>query len=368
LSVIFHDRNGNPYRDFDTGASLTGPQITQLTNTAETGTVGYSDDIAVPLPSGSHDTSGNANGWLATSDGWVTNAAGTPWNIYQDNDWQTNAARGFFGGDAELSTKITSSDGSITILPEQDFYFRIAGENPTADPTSGAGACQTYINTTYSGPTPNWTGLTFTSGTTPPTVPGYWFAYAISKEETDGNGGRTWYNQFLDNGGTYNTRVPGNEGHPNWQNDGSAASGTGGYGLFQLTYEADETNFIMPRDWIWNWQTNVQQFLPIVQSKLKATQSYLNYINANNASFTDPSALTTPADATTFNFWESSVITLYNGASPGLHGRATHYHLGAWKFTPASGTTPAQWTYVPNSDPPSGYLNNVATKGVENHP
>jgi len=356
LSVIFHDRNGNPYRDFDTGASLTGTQITQLTNVNESGSTpgtSYSDDIAIPMPSGSADS--------GVVGGWVPVAAGTPWNIYDDQDWKNAVARGFFGGDATLSVKITSSDGSTIILPEQDFYFRIAGENPPASSADGSGACQTYITTTYGGPTPNWTGLSFTTGTTPPTVPGYWFAYAIAKEETDGNGGRTWYNQFLDNGGAYNTRVPGNEGHPNWQNDGTTANpvnGTGGYGLFQLTYEgahgthAAEANFIMPRDWIWNWQSNVQQFLPIAQSKLQATQTHLNYLHGKYPSFVDPSSLTTTADVTTFNYWESSVITHYNGGS-------------GWHFTPGSGGASGTWNYTPN---PQNYLYQVARKGVESHP
>ena len=360
LSVIFHDRNGNPHRDFDTGATLTGPQTTQLTNVNETGTVGYSDDIDVPLPSGSADS--------GVVGGWVPIAAGTPWNIYQDPDWLAAQGRGFFGGDAELSVKITSSDGSTTILPEQDFYFRIAGENPPADqstgPTAGAGACQTYITTTYGGPTPDWSGVTYTPGATnAPTVPDYWFAYAISKEETDGNGGRTWYNNFLDNGGAYNTRVPGNEGHPNWQNDGTTTkpvNGTGGYGLFQLTYEGAhgtdpaEANFIMPRDWIWNWKSNVQQFLPIIQSKLLATQSHLNYLRVTYPppSFVDPTSQTTTASATTFNYWESSAITHYNSGS-------------GWHLTPGSGGAAGTWNYTPN---PQNYLYQVAHKGIENHP
>jgi len=330
-----HGPNGNPYRDFDSGASLTSAQIIELTNT--TSATAYTDDIDIPLPSGSADSNA-VNGWVQITDG-------SPWNIYQDNDWINQQLQGFFGGDAELSLKILDSSGN-TICPEQDYYFRIAGENP--DPT----VCQTYINTTYNGPTPNWTGLTFTSGTVPPTVPGYWFAYAISKEETDGNGGRTYYSQFLDDGGTHNSAasshgVPGKEGYPNWQND-SSDSGSGGYGLFQLTYEASEADFIMPRDWIWNWVTNVQQFLPIIKQKLQDAQYSVNHTKTKYpSSFTDPSSLTTTADTTTFKFWESTVITRYNG------GRG-------WNLSPGSG-----WHYTPN---PQNYLYEVARKGVENHP
>jgi len=360
LSVInhgLHGPGGNPYRDFDTGVSLTPAQVTKLTNSAETGTVGYSDNIAVPLPSGSYDGSANADGWRSTSDGWVTNAAGTPWNIYQDNDWQTNAARGFFGGDAQISMKVTSSDGSKVLVPQQDFYFRIAGENPTADPSTGAnagaGACQDYITSLYGAPTPNWTGVvTYTPGSTnAPTVPSYWFAYAIAKEETDGNGGRTWYNQFRDNGGRYNTRVPGKEGYPNWNDD--SAGGSGGYGLFQLTYQSDETNFIMPRDWLWNWKSNVGRFLPKIQQKLKDAQLSLNGTRSRNpTTFTDPTPLTTTAGSTTtFCFWESAAIRRFNS------GRG-------WNFS----TNTFTWSYTPTMPSSTNYLYNVAHKGIENHP
>lgn len=75
---------------------------------------------------------------------------------------------------------------------------------------------------------------------------------------------------------------------------------------------------------------------------------------------TDPTPLTKTEDTTTFNFWESSVITLYNSAS--LSGGRVGGNLAAWLFG-----RPDNWTYVPNSPPP-GYLHDVARKGVENHP
>jgi hypothetical protein len=339
LQVIFHDRNGNPHRDFDTGDPY---------NTNPSPSAVPQDTVTIPATSNSSDPN-NVNGWHQITDG-------SPWNIYQDNDWINPTLQGFFGGDAELSLKILDSSGN-TICPEQDYYFRIAGENP--DPT----VCQNYINTVYNGPTPNWQNVASTGTTTPPTVPGYWFAYAIAKEETDGDGGRTWYNNFLDNGGQYHA-VPGKEGKPDWNNDGSTknpTSGSGGYGLFQLTFQPGDANYIMPRDWIWNWQSNVQQFLPIAQQKLGYTQGYLNYIKANNASYFDPSSLTTTADTTTFNFWESSVITLNNGASV-IVGPRGHRRAGAWTFN--SGP-PASWHYKANS---KQYLYKVAYHGVENHP
>jgi len=344
LQVIFHDRHGNPHRDFDTG---------DPNDTNPSASVAPQDTVKIPATSNSSDSNA-VNGWVQITDG-------SPWNIYQDNDWINAQLQGFFGGDAELSLKILDSNGN-TICPEQDYYFRIAGENPTADAVTAAGDCQNYINSIYDGPTPNWQSVVSTGTNTPPTVPGYWFAYAIAKEETAGDGGRPWYNNFLDSGGQYQA-VHGKEGKPDWNNDGSSANpttGSGGYGLFQLTFQPGDTNYIMPRDWIWNWQSNVQQFLPIAQQKLGYTQGYLNYIRAHNASYFDPSSLTTTADTTTFNFWESSVITLNNGASI-IVGSKGHRRAGAWSFQ--SGP-PAAWQYVPNKPSP-GYLYQVAHKGVE---
>ena len=156
---------------------------------------------------------------------------------------------------------------------------------------------------------------------------------------------------------------PGHEGRPDWNNDdlgGKSKYGSGGYGLFQLTFEgshgsqAAEANFIMPRDWIWNWQTNVQQFLPIIQSKLQLTQYYIN--NATNTfggSFTNPSSLTVARDGTTFNYWEASAITRNNGGW-GWYAKATN--------------TPTIWGSYKPSGTTNGYLYNITHIGINNNP
>ena len=361
LSVINHGTHGisgAPYRDFDTGTYLQPAQVAQLTNVYKqsgpiTGAV--NDDVDIPFPTkGSSDPN---DGWrripapsAVPVTGKYYTGDGSTWDIFNDPDWLTAVSQGFFGGDAILSVKITQADGQTVVMPQTDFKFRIAGENPTA------ATCQAYINGMYNGPTENWTG------SDPTKFNGYWFAYAIAKAETDGDGGRTYYNQFLDNGGQYSP-VHGKEGTPDWNNDGSTKfpeSGSGGYGLFQLTFASNEPNFIMPRDWIWNWQTNVQQFLPSIQSEKTYTASYLAYIKAHNASYLDPSALTTTQDQTTFNFWESSVITIYNFAP--IPPATVGSNLGAWAFTPGQ---PAKWRYIQNKN---SYLLKVAEKGVEGHP
>ena len=159
LKVIFHNRDGEPHRDFDTG------DPNELNSSPS---VCPDDTVNIPYTSGSGDD-GVVNGWEPVP-------AGTPWDIYLDEDWLDELATGFFGGDAELSMKITTSDGNTTILPEQDFYFRIAGENP--QPT----AARAFITSQYGAQ------AVPTRGSNPNAWQGFWFAAAIAKEETVGVG------------------------------------------------------------------------------------------------------------------------------------------------------------------------------------
>jgi hypothetical protein len=364
LSVInhgIHGPSGNPYRDFDTGTSLTTAQLNELENVNETGTAGYSDDIQVPL-SGTNTQDSNA------PDGWVHITDGTPWNIYQDNDWVAARERGFFGGDAILSLKILDS-GSNVIVPEQDYNFRIAGENPSVTSTTGAGYCQSYINAICQGPSPNWNGVTNADGSWQTLLTkGAWFGYAIAKEETHEDGGRTYYNQFFDNGGQYHA-VPGKEGVPDWNNDTTSAPGTGGYGLFQLTLQGGgphhaDPNFIMPRAWLWNWQSNVQAFLPMISQKINYTHYYINAAESH-LSAPDPSGDTCVVDTTTLPFWDSSVITIYNlptqyitwqtvNKTTGV--KETHRVGGGWQYMARS------WSVKRNA---MDYLGKVVRIGME---
>lgn len=230
LQVTFHDRHGNPHRDFDTG---------DPNDTSGSGTI--TPDTVV-FPAYGSNAPNTENGWHKITDG-------TPWNIYNDPDWQTEVANGFFGGDAVLSVKVTTGDESAALAPQTDFKFRIAGENPDA------GLCRAFIATQYG---------TQAVPTRVPSNPnlwkGFWFAAAIAKEETIGVGSHHYYNQFSDNGGQTTAPNPGHEGTPAWHDDGvpDPRTGTGGYGLYQLTYQPGDSNYpAMPRNWIWNWQANV---------------------------------------------------------------------------------------------------------------
>ncbi len=304
LEVIFHDRNGNPHRDFDTGDPndqngsgylLKNPIVDSSQVTADT-----PDWINIPLETSSADTD--------SEDGWHKITDGSAWNIYDNPDWQAEVAKGFFGGDAVLSLKILSADGTTTLQPQVDFKFRIAGENP--DPTK----CKNYIISKYGGPNvpardssnPNaWSGH-------------FWFAHAIAKEETEDEGGQHFYNQFLYRGKKYSNYL-GHEGCPNWNDDSTTSgrlTGTGGYGIFQHTYESankvgdtPEANYIIPRSYIWNWQSNVDNILPKLNEKLSKAQATYN---ALAATYPSPSHITIP-NHLNFNALESLLITFYNG-------------------------------------------------------
>lgn len=290
LNVTFHDRNGYPHRDFDTG------------DTNDTNAAAFISQDVVTIPgTGTNTLDSNA------TNGWVQITNGTPWVIYQDKDWTNAVAQGFFGGDATLSLMISNSSGTFF---QQDYNFRIAGENP--NPTN----CKTYLTNVYGGPTAS---QAYSNN------PHAWFAWAIAKDETQGEGGGHYYNHFLNNGGTYTNvykALPGTEGRPNWQDDGLDSqgneknnsqgvpvghTGSGGYGLFQLTYGPTETNYIMPRSWIWNWQSNVVGFGIELQGKITDGQKLYN---ALTTTYTNSGAIPNYGN---FPALDAIVVTYYNG-------------------------------------------------------
>lgn len=317
LGVIFYDRFGNPHRDFDTG---------KIQNTSVD-----DDTVTIPSASGSLDSNPVAiNGWVQ-----ITN--GSPWNIGIDPDWTNAVADGFFGGVAKLSLMITSSGGSGTNVPQQDYYFRIAGENPQAT------NAKSYITNTC--------GATF------------WYAYAIAKHETKDEGKKGYYNHYLDQGAKYSA-LRGKEGIPNWNNDttfkkdtsgnyildGSGnrviqtdAKGSGGYGLFQLTYASGDPNFVESRGWLWNWHDNSQQFKVEIQGKVSQSTSLYNGLLS-----TYPGCGAIP-NHLHFTGLESIIITNYNGMSGGSVRRIK---VNGYKNNPRTCWQPNSsgtgWNFRPN--------------------
>lgn len=113
------------------------------------------------------------------------------------------------------------------------------------------------------------------------------------------------------------------------------------YGLFQLTYEPDEDNFIMPRDWIWNWQSNAVQAMVDLTAKTTPATNIYNYLVANAPSIQSQQCPTSGDNRDVFNAYEGILICLNNGNDgftpfkPG--GKLTPWTLnistGVWTFT-----------------------------------
>jgi hypothetical protein len=319
LQVTFHDRFTNPHRDFDTGA---------VQNTA------VSEDT-VTIPIAASLSQNFQSSWHKVTDG-------TPWNIYEDPDWQEEVNDfGFFGGDATLSVIIMSADGSTTLVPQTDMKFRIAGENPNP------AICEAYINSVC-GP--------------------FWYLYAIAKWETQDEGAppppnsHTHYNHFL-NQGAQHSQAPGKEGKPNWNNDTTFysngtikadAKGSGGYGLFQLTYQSDDPNFIEDRGWIWNYQSNtLQAIAELTQMKTPIATSLYNWlINDVSSSLQSQSCPTSGNNKGAFNAYDGTLIAVYNGNSgfTKVVGNDGHTRYSPWKISKGV------WTFT------GTYTINVATE------
>jgi hypothetical protein len=271
----------------------------------------------------------------------VTNGT---WDIYQDPDWSNALSNGWFGGDATLTLMISNPTSGATILPPQNFYFRIDGENPATN------LCKAYINANN---TNTNDGRVF------------WYAYAIAKYETKDEGGPegSRYNHFLADGGKSNPK-PGFEGVPDWNNDGTKyhqigrlstkrLTGTGGYGLFQLTRESrNDTNntgspaYIMPRSWLWNWQSNTMGFMHeiirddthyvtnsgVVTNNAYTQRRYNTYLGMNPALASErwcPGIQATNNGA--FSSYETLLIGVYNGSA----GFSTVTPLGSTSKIPS---------------------------------
>jgi hypothetical protein len=337
LQVTFHDRNGNPHRDFDTGDpnnSNTSPHLLVNPYVNSTTTTDTPDQVNIPaVDPNSNDPD---NGWHVITDG-------TPWDISQEINTEANK-NGFFGGDAILSLKIELCDGTV-IMPQQDYKFRIAGENPDS------GLCEQYISANNGG---------------------FWYMYAIARAETNGEGrpkGTGYYNNFLENGGQLSNKYKpwaGHEGRPNWNDDGVDAkvdpktgrhvgrwTGTGGYGLLQLTYEAAnstsdtaEKNYIMPRGCIWNWQSNVAPAVAKLQGKQSGASKLYNWLIANYPSIQNCDGYPPGTSEPPFAVYDSILISLYNGHQGGSvipPPPATNRRWSPW--CPPSATN-APWTFT----------------------
>jgi len=239
-----------------------------------------------------------------------------------------------------------------------DYDFRIAGENPTK------AAAEAFLTGTYGGKSASQ-ALT--------TNPHAWFAWAIAKDETAGEGSGGYYNHFLANGGDPLTSKgtpsdksqpwPGHEGRPNWNDDGTYQdwnkthtkrvgrwTGSGGYGLFQLTYASRNTagntadaNYIMPRGWIWNWQANALAFNTEFQTKVTAGTNLYNLLLT---SYPNNGAIPS-APGGNLSGLDAIIVTEYNGMSGGSHPNPGQ--IASWK-------TKSNWVLLNGTLQPSCWV------------
>jgi hypothetical protein len=214
----------------------------------------------------------------------VTKKANEVWRLYQESSWTEKlSSNGFFGGHAVLKMKIGST--------EQHFHFRIGGKNPQP-----ANAKQ-YIES-----------LADCAATQT-----LWFAYAVAKSESkDYNGSGSRYNQFL--------RLPQNprdNGFPLWGNDGGTSPG--GYGMFQVTGNVQDSTANIPREQIWNWQKNADAARVILIDKRRASTNWMNRqtdaSHANGTVIPSHTVANVTFDGSTYTMTHACTIKAYNGAS-----------------------------------------------------
>lgn len=97
------------------------------------------------------------------------------------------------------------------------------------------------------------------------------------------------------------------------------SGGPGGYGIYQVTGNAANSEAIIPRKILWNWQDNVGAGLDIIKSKAdwvdgRHPKLTLTYPNAGALPIY-PEGYTGPK--TPFSSWGAYTITAYNGLAGG---------------------------------------------------
>ena len=200
-------------------------------------------------------------------EGVVELAADTPWKIYESYNQHP-----FFGGDATITFQIHSPD-KLHSTRQFQYRFRIGGENPTEE------LATKYIDRV---------AAELARATNQPEM---WYASAVAKSETKYAGGTKpdekgrkpapYYHQFLQRGYKEDPKVkPKNPQtyKPNWNHDGFKEDKTpkvGGFGIFQVTGNAQSSDANVPREVIWNWQKNVQAGINILAAKQRTAFAWL---------------------------------------------------------------------------------------------
>jgi len=270
------------------------------------------------------------------------------WEIHDDWEDEIEEA-GFFGGTAELFVWFPDVHEDPPSRPVMT--FRIGGKNP--DPQ----IARAYIDASATG-----------------TDERLWFAYAIAKHETHGrnreNGQLRHYNQFYSEFrgqnqviGDASHNVPhADMGWTGWakgwpvynldrrrENGVRIQNGPGGYGVFQVTGNAQNSQAVIPRSQLWNWQDNVGGAMTIIEHKINWVDARYGALQqtypASGAIPTYP--LVAVNGRRRLSGWDAYVCTAYNGfrACPYIRiagftkRQATSWRplANSWRFAPNSG-------------------------------
>jgi hypothetical protein len=134
----------------------------------------------------------------------------------------------------------------------------------------------------------------------------------------------------------------------------------GGYGLFQLTYREDiirtrkngttyvetgDANYIMPRDWIWNWQSNTKQAMVDLTGHTSYATTLYNYLVANVSSIQSQKCPTSGNNQNVFSAYEGILICLNNG-SDGFTQFKPRGKWTPWSFNVSTGVWIFTGTYA----------------------
>ncbi len=273
---------------------------------------------------------------------WRESALDGTVEIYDDPAWNAAlTAKGFFGGEAQLTYQLIKADGTA-LSSESTIFFSIGGKNPDDDKS------KTFIDSEATAADALLVRL----------------SYAVGRHESkDYNDTSTItgtrYNQFWERSG-HRFKNDYRQGDPLWCKSPKEKS-AGGFGIFQITGDLSSEFAIIPREQMWNWQKNTDAYISIVKTGGSASKGSVmdRFIAAVARTYTnDAEAQTAPTsyayEGDNYGAWEMGTITLYNGGPyparfvKGPSGKMTKFYV-PWNYE-TSRSVGDRWKYYPNGN------------------
>lgn len=170
----------------------------------------------------------------------------------------------------------------------------------------------------------------------------YWFMEAIGRLES--RQGTDLYNQFNETG-TLGTNWADVRYCPNRSSD------MHGYGIFQV---GDTSGFDITPDVLWNWQTNADLAVQMLEQARILAVSYFRATERNYpAQYEEPPNYVPPGTTTMLTATEAATLQLFNGGAisnmlPMPNG-SNRWYKSCWQFYPGN-ESGSRWEFVPNSN------------------